>query len=48
VSQDIQRTANLLQISSPFGKAMESVNYTKISKAIYQLLLDKKDEMSED
>lgn len=27
---------------------MESVNHSKISKAIYKLLLDKKDEMSEE
>ncbi|MGI8457769.1 MAG: phytanoyl-CoA dioxygenase family protein [Propionibacteriaceae bacterium] len=38
VSTDIQRMANLLQISSAFGRAMETVDRTKISKAIYPAL----------
>lgn len=36
------RIANLLQISSPFGRTMESVDRTKMAKMIYQVLKDKK------
>jgi ectoine hydroxylase-related dioxygenase (phytanoyl-CoA dioxygenase family) len=35
VSSDIRRMANLLQISSAFGRAMESVDRRRIVKAIY-------------
>lgn len=38
VSVDVQRMANLLQVSSAFGRSMESVDRTKISKAIYPVL----------
>lgn len=40
-SADIERIANLLQISSAFGKPMESVDSYAISKEIYPTLLDK-------
>ena len=38
VSADIQRMANLLQISSAFGRAMEQVDRTKTARAIYPAL----------
>lgn len=38
VSADVQRMANLLQVSSAFGRAMESVDRTKISKSVYPVL----------
>ncbi|MDX1873958.1 phytanoyl-CoA dioxygenase family protein [Mycolicibacterium sp. 120266] len=39
VSQDIIRMANLLQISSPFGRAMESLDRTAMVRAVYPALL---------
>jgi ectoine hydroxylase-related dioxygenase (phytanoyl-CoA dioxygenase family) len=36
------RIANLLQASSAFGKTMESVDRTKMTKLIYQVLLARK------
>ena len=39
-SNDFHRISNLLQISSPFGKTMESINYIKILKRIYPFLLE--------
>jgi ectoine hydroxylase-related dioxygenase (phytanoyl-CoA dioxygenase family) len=38
-SSDIQRMANLLQISSPFGRAMESVDRARMVRALYPQLL---------
>ena len=38
-STDIRRMANLLQISSPFGRAMESMDRTAMVRAIYPALL---------
>jgi ectoine hydroxylase-related dioxygenase (phytanoyl-CoA dioxygenase family) len=38
VSADIQRVANLLQVSSGFGRAMEHVDRVKIAKAVYPAL----------
>jgi ectoine hydroxylase-related dioxygenase (phytanoyl-CoA dioxygenase family) len=38
-STDIRRMANLLQISSPFGRAMESQDRTAMVRAIYPSLL---------
>ncbi len=38
VSADIQRVANLLQVSSGFGRAMEHVDRAKIAKAVYPTL----------
>ena len=40
VSADIYRMANLLQISSAFGRAMEAVNRLKMSKALFPILKD--------
>ena len=37
-SKDVQRLANLLQISSPFGKAMEMIDHDRIQLACYELL----------
>lgn len=42
VSPDIRRMANLLQISSPFGRAMESVDRTAMIRAVYPALLEMK------
>jgi ectoine hydroxylase-related dioxygenase (phytanoyl-CoA dioxygenase family) len=39
VSPDIKRMANLLQISSPFGRAMESLDRTAMVRAVYPALL---------
>ncbi|MEM8664768.1 MAG: phytanoyl-CoA dioxygenase family protein, partial [Pseudomonadota bacterium] len=39
VSDDIFRMANLLQVSSAFGRAMESVNRTRMACALYPVLL---------
>ena len=38
VSADVQRMANLLQVSSAFGRAMETVDRVKVSRAIYPVL----------
>jgi len=38
VSADIQRVANLLQVSSGFGRAMEYVDRVKVAKAVYPAL----------
>jgi len=42
ISSDIYRMANLLQISSAFGRAMETVNRLRMSLSIYPFLLEKK------
>jgi ectoine hydroxylase-related dioxygenase (phytanoyl-CoA dioxygenase family) len=42
VSTDIRRIANLLQISSPFGRAMEALDRTAMVRAIYPSLLEMK------
>ena len=39
VSADISRMANLLQVSSPFGRAMESLDRTAMIRAVYPALL---------
>ena len=39
VSADIRRMANLLQISSPFGRAMEALDRTAMVRAVYPALL---------
>lgn len=40
VSTDIKRMANLLQVSSAFGRAMETVDRVAMSKALYPVLQD--------
>ena len=37
-STDVQRMANLLQVSSAFGRAMETVDRVKTAKAVYPVL----------
>jgi ectoine hydroxylase-related dioxygenase (phytanoyl-CoA dioxygenase family) len=39
-SSDIHRTVNLLQVSSPFGRCMESIDRVRMSKALYPVLLN--------
>jgi len=39
-SQDVRRMANLLQVSSAYGRAMESVDRTRMSAALYPILRD--------
>src|SRR4051794_3411880 len=41
VSADIQRVANLLQVSSAFGRAMESVDRDRVLRAVYPALLER-------
>jgi ectoine hydroxylase-related dioxygenase (phytanoyl-CoA dioxygenase family) len=38
ISVDIRRIANLLQISSPFGRAMEALDRTAMVRAVYPSL----------
>lgn len=38
-SADVRRMANLFQVSSPFGRAMETVDRVSMSKALYPALL---------
>jgi ectoine hydroxylase-related dioxygenase (phytanoyl-CoA dioxygenase family) len=38
-SSDIRRMANLLQVSSAFGRAMESVDREKVANAVFPALL---------
>lgn len=38
-STDIRRMANLLQVSSPFGRAMEALDRTAMVRAVYPALL---------
>ncbi|KAB2975950.1 phytanoyl-CoA dioxygenase [Streptomyces sp. SS1-1] len=40
-SADIRRTANLLQVSSAFGRAMETVDREAVVNAVYPVLLDR-------
>ena len=42
VSADVQRMANLLQVSSGFGRAMETVDRVRTSKAVYPVLAARK------
>jgi len=42
VSSDVQRVANLLQVSSGFGRAMEHVDRAKVVKAVYPALVRRK------
>jgi ectoine hydroxylase-related dioxygenase (phytanoyl-CoA dioxygenase family) len=39
ISADTRRIANLLQISSPFGRAMEALDRTAMVRAVYPALL---------
>lgn len=42
LSASVKRMANLLQVSSPFGRAMESVDRVEMSRALYPVLLQRK------
>ena len=42
MSADIQRVANLLQVSSAFGRAMEAVDRDRVARAVYPVLLERK------
>jgi ectoine hydroxylase-related dioxygenase (phytanoyl-CoA dioxygenase family) len=42
VSADIQRVANLLQVSSAFGRAMEAVDRDRVVRAVYPVLLERR------
>ena len=42
VSTDVRRMANLLQVSSPFGRAMETVDRVAMCRALFPVLLEKK------
>src|SRR6478752_5207592 len=44
VSSDIRRIANLLLVSSPFGRAMEALDRTAMVRAVYPALLAMKEE----
>ncbi|WP_250502499.1 phytanoyl-CoA dioxygenase family protein [Caballeronia sp. AZ7_KS35] len=39
-TSDVQRMANLLQVSSAYGRAMESVDRTRMCEAVYPILLE--------
>ena len=39
-TEDVHRMVNLLQVSSPFGRAMETVNRTMMCKAVFPALRD--------
>jgi ectoine hydroxylase-related dioxygenase (phytanoyl-CoA dioxygenase family) len=41
VSADVQRMANLLQVSSAFGRAMETVDRSRVVRAVYPALLER-------
>ncbi|MEX3008709.1 phytanoyl-CoA dioxygenase family protein [Hoeflea sp. TYP-13] len=40
ISKDIYRMANLLQVSSAFGRAIEAVDRTRMSQLLYPVLLE--------
>lgn len=44
---DFYRLANLLQVSSAFGRAIESVDYLRLIESVYPALLQQKDSLSE-
>ncbi|SAK89984.1 Phytanoyl-CoA dioxygenase (PhyH) [Caballeronia hypogeia] len=41
-THDVQRMANLLQVSSAYGRAMETVDRARMCEAVYPVLLDDK------
>jgi ectoine hydroxylase-related dioxygenase (phytanoyl-CoA dioxygenase family) len=47
-SADIRRMANLLQVSSAFGRAMETVDREAVANAVYPVLLKRKAEGASD
>ena len=47
ISKDTQRMANLLQVSSAFGRAMENLNRSEMSRILYPILAKNSDKMNE-
>ncbi len=47
ISKDTQRMANLLQVSSAFGRAMENLNRSEMSRMLYPILAKNSDKMNE-
>ncbi|EAU52477.1 hypothetical protein OM2255_09986 [alpha proteobacterium HTCC2255] len=47
ISKNIQRMANLLQVSSAFGRAMESLNRSEMTRLLYPILAKNSDKMNE-
>ena len=47
-TSDVKRIANLLQVSSAYGRAMESVDRTRMSAALYPALLALGNELSQE
>lgn len=45
---DIQRLANLLQVSSAFGRSMETIDRARVVEAIYPALLARRGRWSEE
>jgi ectoine hydroxylase-related dioxygenase (phytanoyl-CoA dioxygenase family) len=43
VSADVQRMANLLQVSSGFGRAMEAIDRARMSSSVYPVLAAQRD-----
>jgi ectoine hydroxylase-related dioxygenase (phytanoyl-CoA dioxygenase family) len=41
-TRDVRRTANLLQVSSAFGRAMETVDREAVVDAVYPVLLERR------
>lgn len=41
VTSDVQRMANLLQVSSAFGRSMETIDRVRVVEAVYPVLLDR-------
>jgi len=47
ISQNIHRMANLLQVSSAFGRAMESLNRSEMTRRLYPVLAANKHNLNE-
>ncbi|MDC0120536.1 phytanoyl-CoA dioxygenase family protein [Amylibacter sp.] len=47
ISKDTQRMANLLQVSSAFGRAMESLDRFEMTRMLYPILAKNSDKMNE-
>ncbi|MDB4133320.1 phytanoyl-CoA dioxygenase family protein [Amylibacter sp.] len=47
ISKDTHRMANLLQVSSAFGRAMESLNRSKMTRMLYPVLANNNAKMNE-
>jgi ectoine hydroxylase-related dioxygenase (phytanoyl-CoA dioxygenase family) len=47
ISQNIHRMANLLQVSSAFGRAMESLNRSEMTRRLYPVLAANKHNLND-